>query len=84
MVHTVERSVEDTREYFRRVTKKTVPFIYIGHDIWDGKNKSILGLCLFLASPLLKELLVIPVAMLRNRGKDAQAIADQSHKALQR
>ena len=84
MVHTVERLVEDTREYFRRVTKKTVPFIYIGHDIWDGKNKSILGLCLFLASPLLKELLVIPVAMLRNRGKDAQAIADQSHKALQR
>jgi hypothetical protein len=84
MVNTVERLVEDTREWFRRVTKKTVPFIYIGHDIWDGKNKSVLGLCLFIASPLLKELVIIPVGMLRNRGKDAQAIADQSHKALWR
>jgi hypothetical protein len=84
MVSTVQRLVEDTKEWYARLTKRDVPFIYVGHDIWDGKNKSVLGLCLFIASPLLQELVILPVAMLRNQGKDSQSIANLALKALER
>jgi hypothetical protein len=84
MVTTIQRLVADTKEYFARFTKKRVPFIYVGHDIWDGKNKSVLGLCLFIASPLLERLVILPVAMLRNRGKDSVSIANQALQALKR
>jgi type III secretory pathway component EscS len=84
MVTTVERLVNDTRLYFKRLTAKTVPFIYVGHDIWDGKSKSVLGLCVFFVSPLLKEMIAIPVGILRNLGKTATQIAQQSLSALER
>jgi hypothetical protein len=84
MVNTIERLVSDTKAYFRRFTTKTVPCIYIGHDMWDGKNKSVLGLCIFIVSPLLKEMVVIPVALQRSSGKDAADVAKQALAALER
>lgn len=84
MVTTIQRLVTDTKEWYARLTNRDVPFIYVGHDIWDGKNKSVLGLCLFIASPLLQELVILPVAMQRNKGKDSESQADQSLKALER
>jgi hypothetical protein len=84
MVTTIQRLVTDTKEWYARLTNRDVPFIYVGHDIWDGKNKSVLGLCLFIASPLLQELVILPVAMQRNKGKDSESQAEQSLKALER
>ena len=84
MMSTIERLVEDTRSFFRLFTQKAVPFIYIGHDIWDGKNKSVLGICLFFVSPLLQKMVMLPVGIVRSFGKKAKDVADLTMKALSR
>lgn len=84
MVNTVERLIADTRQTLSAGTGRNVPFIYIGHDIWDGKSKSVLGLCVFFVSPLLKQLVKIPVAILRSEGHTSDEVAEQSLEALLR
>jgi hypothetical protein len=85
MINTIERLVNDTRQTLSKAAGgRTVPFIYIGHDIWDGKAKSVLGLCIFFISPLLKQLVKIPVALLRSEGHTSDQVAEQSLAALHR
>jgi hypothetical protein len=59
MVNMVECLVEDTQSFFKKLMGKTVLFICVGNDIWGGKSKSVLGLCVFLVLPLLKEMIAI-------------------------
>lgn len=85
MVNTIERLVNDARQHLSKSAGgRTVPFIYIGHDIWDGKSKSVLGLCIFFVSPLLKQLVKLPVAILRSEGHTSDQVAQQSLEALKR
>jgi hypothetical protein len=84
MVSVVERLVEENRRYFKKLTGRTVPFMYVGHDLWDGKNKNVLGLCIFMVSHLLKRMIAFPVGILRSRNKKAVKVAEQSLKALKR
>jgi hypothetical protein len=84
MVTTIEQVVEDTCSYFSNVANKSIPSIYIGHDIWDGRNKSVLGLCIFIISPLLEKMATVPVGILRSYGKSAQAVASHTLLALKR
>jgi hypothetical protein len=84
MFQTIELLLDDAKRFYRGVTKHQVPFLYIGHDIWDGKKKSILGLCLFFISPVLKELVTVPIGILRSRGKSAIEVSEQSVDALKR
>jgi hypothetical protein len=84
MVSTIERLIEENRKYFKTLTSRSVPFLYVGHDLWDGKNKNVLGLCLFMVSPVLKRMIAFPVGLLRSRAKKAVQVAKQSLAALKR
>jgi hypothetical protein len=84
MVSVIERLVDENRKYFKQLTGRTVPFLYVGHDLWDGKNKNVLGLCIFMVSHLLKRMIAFPVGILRSRDKKAVNVAAQSLKALKR
>lgn len=84
MISVIERLVEENRKYFKNLTGRPVPFLYVGHDLWDGKNKNVLGLCLFMVSCVLKRVIAFPVGILRSRAKNAVHVARQSLTALKR
>ena len=83
MVSLIERLVNYNRQFFKQLTDRPVPFLYIGHDLWDGKNKNVLGLCIFMVSPILKRMVAIPVGIRRSYTKKAMAVSAQALKALQ-
>jgi hypothetical protein len=84
MISVIERLIDDNRKYFESLTGRTIPFLYVGHDLWDGKNKNVLGLCIFMVSHLLQKMIAFPVGILRSREKKAEKVAEQALKALKR
>lgn len=84
MVYVIERLVDENRKYFKTLTDHRVPFLYVGHDLWDGKNKNVLGLCIFMVSHLLKKMIAFPVGILRSHDKKAETVAADSLRALKR
>lgn len=86
MVMTIREAVVRVREYHKITTGKPVapPFIYIAHDIWDGRRRCILGLSVFFSDPVYGSCLQIPLGFVVSKGKTATVVAEQSQSILQR
>lgn len=86
MVNTVTRVVARVRAYHtvKTGTKEGSPFIYVAHDIWEGRRKCILGLSIFFVDPVEAMYVQIPLGFVVCKGKTAALICDQSLQLLGR
>jgi hypothetical protein len=67
-----------SREEFYKMLKKPVPFISIGHDIWDSSQKEVLGVTVFFYDPVVKRCFAFPVGLKTVLSKKAEPTADQT------
>lgn len=87
MVQVISTAVLRVRTYHQRKSgRKDSPpgFIYVAHDIWDGKRKCILGVSIFMADPTSGVNVQLPVGFVTSKGKSAQIIAQQTLQLLDR
>lgn len=86
MVESIRAVVLRSREFHTQTSgkKDLSGFIYIAHDIWDGKRKTILGLTMFLADPVYGEYIHVPIGFLVSQGKSAAQVCEQSLLLLNR
>jgi len=53
-----------------------LPFIRAGHDGWDGKNKKIFGVSIFLVHPGTLKIFHIPVALVSELEQGAKVLCE--------
>ena len=61
-----------------------LPFIRAGHDGWDGKNKKIFRVSIFLVHPGTLEIFRIPVALVSELAQGAKVLCETTLVALKR
>lgn len=89
MVYFVQGAVERVRNFHMMKSgtqdRNAYPsFIYVAHDIWDGKRKCVLGLTIFFSDPQNARNIMLPLGFVTSKGKSAKVICDQSLDILSR
>ena len=59
-----------------------LPFICVGQDGWDGKNKKIFGVSIFLVHPGTLKIFHIPVALVSELEQGAKVLCETTLVAL--
>jgi hypothetical protein len=81
----VKRIVGKTRSWLLDQTKATsVPFITVGHDGWDSKDKDMLGVSLHLVDMEKGKKVTIAVGLQQLHSKKAVDVSDHVLKILER
>jgi hAT family C-terminal dimerisation region len=78
----VSTIAEDDRQWFKDYLKKEVPFITVGQDVWDSKQKETLGVTAFWYSPTRKKYLMLPLGLEQVVNKKADPSAKQTLRIL--
>jgi hypothetical protein len=63
--------------------KKRVPFISVSHDIWDSKQKEVLGVTIFFYDLVCNESFRIPLGLETCPDKKAEPTVEQAMDLLQ-
>jgi hypothetical protein len=74
----IEMYVYQARGAYHQLLKKRVPFVSVGHDIWDSKQKEVLGVTIFFYDPICKENFRIPHGLETCSDKKADATVEQA------
>ena len=74
----IDMYVSGARNAYQVMLKKRVPFISVGHDIWDSKQKEVLGVTIFFYDPVTKDTFRIPLGLETCDNKAAEATVDQA------
>ncbi len=77
MVSYISNVVIKTRGCYKEHTGNNQRFLNVAHDIWDAKNKKIMGVSLYFIALLDWKYLQIPVGLLPSVGKSADVCAEQ-------
>jgi hAT family C-terminal dimerisation region len=72
----------EDRQWYNDYLKKEVPFITVGQDVWDSKQKETLGVTAFWYSPTRKKYLMLPLGLEEVVNKKADPSAKQTLKIL--
>jgi hypothetical protein len=75
MLSAFEMYIRQSREEYKKILKKSVPFMSIGHDIWDSSQKEVLGVTVFFYDPVVKRCFAFPVGLETVLSKKAESTA---------
>ena len=78
----INNLVVDDRTWYKDYVKQEIPFITVGQDIWDSKQKEALGVTAFWYSPSKKKYYIIPLGLEQVEDKKAEASAQQTLRIL--
>jgi hypothetical protein len=79
----IKKIVDEDRTWYKEKLKKHVPFLTIGQDVWDSKQKEALGVTAFWYSPTRKKYYIFPVGLQVVEDKKADPTARQTLKLLE-
>lgn len=74
----------ETRSFYETNLKKIVPFLSVGHDIWDSKSKDVLGITVFFWHPTRKQYFKVPIGLVHIEDKKAVPTVQATMKVLER
>jgi hypothetical protein len=78
----IKKIVDEDRVWYKEYLKKKIPFITIGQDVWDFKQKEALGVTPFWFSPTRKKYYIFPAGLEVVQDKRAEPTANQTLKLL--
>jgi hypothetical protein len=78
----IKNIVDEDRVWYKEYLKKKIPFLTIGQDVWDSKQKEALGVTDFWYIPTRKKYYIFPVGLEVFQDKKAEPTANQTLKLL--
>ena len=74
----------EARDFFKSKANKHVPFVSVGHDVWDSKKKDVLGVTVFFYNPVRDLYVIAPIGLAQVTSKGAVDTAAATLEILNR
>jgi hypothetical protein len=85
LVQVVKSMVDKTRNWLQEQTMaKKIPFLTVGHDGWDSKDKDMLGVCVHFTDIEQSKRRTIALGLQQSHSKKSKDIAEHTLKILER
>ena len=79
---TVTELGENVRQAYHDLCNKPIAFSTITHDIWQGNDKDVLGVCLMFTDPRNCKSYRLPIGLCSTKGHTAKQVADHTSSIL--